>query len=181
MNIIETELKGLLIVEPQVFEDERGYFFESFNAQKWKNLVGEVPAFVQDNESMSQKGVLRGLHFQKPPFAQGKLVRVTQGSVLDVAVDLRKDSPTYGKHHKVVLSADNKRLFYIPEGFAHGFVALEDNTQFNYKCTNYYNKESEGCINWKDETLSIDWGVEKPIISEKDQLCQDFVNFASPF
>lgn len=181
MNIIETELKGLLIIEPQVFEDERGYFFESFNVEKWKELRGDVPDFVQDNESMSQRGVLRGLHFQKPPFAQGKLVRVTQGSVLDVAVDLRTDSITYGQHHIVVLSAQNKRLFYVPPGFAHGFVALEDNTQFNYKCTNYYNKESEGCINWEDTTLNIDWGVKDPIISEKDKTCEDFVSFVSPF
>lgn len=181
MKYIKTEIEGLLLIEPRVFEDQRGYFFESFNAQSWQEFTDEAPTFVQDNESMSQKGVLRGLHFQKPPFAQGKLVRVTQGAVLDVAVDLRKGSPTYGQHHKVLLSAQNKLLFYIPPGFAHGFVALEDNTQFNYKCTNYYNKESEGCINWKDQTLNIDWGVIDPIISEKDQICEDFISFVTPF
>ena len=137
--------------------------------------------FVQDNESKSSKGVLRGLHFQKPPYAQGKLVRVVKGSVMDVAVDLRKDSPTYGKWESVVLSEDNKLQFWIPEGFAHGFVTLEDETVFNYKCTNIYNKESEGSLLWNDPDINIDWNIENPILSEKDKVSPLFKNFETPF
>ena len=181
MNIEKGNIEGLLIIKPSIYEDERGYFFESFNQKKWEVFFKDAPVFVQDNESLSFKNVLRGLHFQKPPFAQGKLVRVTNGSVLDVAVDLRKDSPTYGQHQKIVLSAKNKLQFYIPEGFAHGFLALEDNTQFNYKCTNFYSAESEGSINWNDRDLAIDWGINNPIVSQKDINSIRFVNFNSPF
>lgn len=181
MKITRTDIEGLLIIEPTVFGDDRGYFFESFNLQKWKEQLGEVPDFIQDNESMSHKNVLRGLHFQKPPFAQGKLVRVVKGSVLDVAVDIRKDSPTYGQHFKMVLSEKNKLQLYVPEGFAHGFLTLEDNTIFNYKCTNLYNKESEGGLMWNDKDLNIDWRVLTPILSEKDEVYESFHIFTSPY
>ncbi|WP_107038456.1 dTDP-4-dehydrorhamnose 3,5-epimerase [Brumimicrobium mesophilum] len=181
MKIIETGIEGLIGIETRVFGDERGYFFESFNEKTWKENVGDLPNFVQDNESMSHKGVLRGLHFQKTPHSQGKLVRVIQGSVLDVAVDLRKDSPTYGQHYKMILSGENKQQFYVPEGFAHGFLTLEDNTIFSYKCTNLYNQESEGGLMWNDPKLNIDWGIDHPILSEKDRFYQDFINFVSPF
>ena len=136
---------------------------------------------MQDNQSLSQKGVLRGLHFQNPPFAQGKLVRVIQGSVLDVAVDIRANSPTYGQHISVLLSGENKTIFWIPPGFAHGFVTLEDNTIFTYKCTGVYNKESEGALMWNDPGLNINWGVESPLVSEKDQEAASFKSFQSRF
>lgn len=181
MEIREGKIKGLLIIEPRVFEDNRGYFFETFQKEKFNNAVGKVVHFVQDNESKSQKGVLRGLHFQKPPYAQGKLVRVIKGSVLDVAVDLRKDSSTYGEHQSVLLSAENKVQFYIPEGFAHGFITLEENTIFSYKCTNYYHPKAEDCILWNDDFLNIDWSYNNPILSEKDKLGKKFSNFISPF
>lgn len=164
MNIIETKIPDVLILEPKVFGDERGWFMESFNLQAFNSVLEEhgltVPEFVQDNHSMSQAGVLRGLHYQLNPFAQGKLVRVVQGRALDVAVDIRKDSPTFGQWVSVELSADNHRQFWIPTGFAHGFLALEDNTHFLYKTTNYYNKKSERSIIWNDQTLSIDWQNE---------------------
>jgi len=168
MKIINTSIPDLKILEPAVFADDRGYFFESYSYEKLKDL-GIDKVFVQDNESKSQKGVLRGLHFQNPPYAQAKLVRVVKGAVLDVAVDIRKDSPTYGQHVCVELSEQNKRMFYIPEGFAHGFLTLEDDTIFTYKCSAYYNKESEGSLLWSDETLNIDWGIDNPILSEKDK------------
>lgn len=180
MQIEETPLSGLLIVKPRVFPDERGYFYEAYNAKTLKENGLDV-TFVQDNISMSQRGVLRGIHFQKPPFAQGKLVQVLRGAVLDLAVDLRKDSPTYGKHFSYVLSEENKTQLYVPEGFGHGFVTLEDDTLFSYKCTNFYNKESEGSILWNDKDLNIDWQIEDPIISEKDQLAESFASFKSPF
>lgn len=180
MEIIRTKIEGLLIIKPQVFNDERGYFFESFNEDKFKDL-GLANAFVQDNESKSQKNVLRGLHFQKPPFAQGKLVRVIKGSVLDVAVDLRSGSPTYGQWEAVELTEENKLMYWIPPGFAHGFVTLEDDTIFSYKCTNVYNKESEGSILWNDSDLNINWNIENPILSEKDLVSPGFDGFASPF
>ena len=167
MELIHTSIKGLVLIQPDVFPDERGYFFESYQEEKFRAL-GIHATFVQDNESMSQKGVLRGLHFQRPPFAQGKLVRVVTGSVLDVAVDIRKGSPTYGQWVKAELSAANKLMMWIPEGFAHGFLVLEDNTIFQYKCTNYYNRESEGGIIWNDPDLAIDWGIKDPVVSEKD-------------
>ncbi len=179
MHIEETFIKDLLILSPSVFADERGYFLESYNKIKIASKL--AIEFVQDNESMSQKGVLRGLHFQKPPYAQGKLVRVITGSVLDVVVDLRKGSVTYGKHFKHILSGINKEQLYVPEGFAHGFLVLEDNTIFSYKCTNYYNKEAEFSLAWNDSTLAINWGIENPIISEKDKHAQHFSNFSSPF
>ena len=168
MQITKTKIPGLLIIKPQIFEDTRGYFFESYNKQKFIE-AGIHLNFVQDNESKSEKGVLRGLHFQNPPHAQGKLVRVMRGSVLDVAVDIRKDSPTYGQWDSIVLSGENKMMYWIPEGMAHGFLTLEDDTIFFYKCTNVYHKESEGSICWNDPTLNIDWGIENPILSEKDQ------------
>lgn len=168
MNVIETSIPGLLEIDPMVFGDERGYFYESYNKKKFVE-AGIVDEFVQDNQSLSSKGVLRGLHFQDPPHAQGKLVRVVQGAVLDVAVDIRHGSPTYGKHHKVTLTEENKRMFWIPAGFAHGFLTLEDNTVFCYKCTSLYNKESEGSVLWNDPDLNIDWGIKDPIISDKDQ------------
>ena len=181
MEIIPTEIPGLLIVKPAVYEDSRGYFFESYNLDKFAQ-AGISAKFVQDNESKSQKNVLRGLHFQKPPFAQGKLVRVMKGSVLDVAVDLRKGSPTYGKWASIVLRENNKFMYWIPEGMAHGFLTLEDHTVFFYKCTNLYSKESEGSILWNDPDLAIDWGsLDSPILSEKDKISPLFRDFESPF
>jgi dTDP-4-dehydrorhamnose 3,5-epimerase len=178
MEIITTPLEGLLIIKPDVFEDERGYFFESFNHEKFLKLGLDLK-FSQDNES--KKGVLRGLHFQAPPYAQGKLVRVMRGSVLDVAVDIRKGSPTYGKWESIVLSGQNKWMYWVPAGFAHGFVTLEDDTIFFYKCTNVYNKNSEGSILWSDPDLKIDWGVDNPVISDKDKVSPVFRQFSSPF
>ena len=180
MEIIKTKIDGLLIIKPRVFEDERGYFFESWSKEAFKNNGIEID-FVQDNQSFSSKGVLRGLHFQNPPFSQGKLVRVIQGSVLDVAVDIRKDSPTYGEHVSVLLSGENKTMFWIPPGFAHGFSTLEDNTIFSYKCSGIYNKESEGSLMWNDSDLKIDWQIENAIISEKDQNSDHFKNFKTQF
>jgi len=180
MQFERNEFEGVFIIKPRVFEDERGYFFESFNKNVFKENGLNVD-FVQDNESLSQKNVLRGLHFQKPPFAQGKLIRVIQGSVLDVAVDIRKTSKTYGKHLKVELSAKNKTMIYIPTGFAHGFLTLEDNTIFSYKCTNFFNKESEDSLLWNDEGIGIDWGIKTPILSDKDKKAQLFNCFNTPF
>ena len=180
MKIIKTEIEGLLIIEPRVFEDERGYFFESWSKDAFENAGLDIN-FVQDNQSFSSKGVVRGLHFQNPPFAQGKLVRVLKGSVLDVAVDIRKNSPTYGKHVSAHLSGENKTMFWIPPGFAHGFSTLEDNTIFSYKCSGVYNKESEGSLMWNDTDLNIDWKIKNPIISEKDQNSALFTNFKSLF
>lgn len=180
MKIIQTPIKDLLVIEPDVFRDQRGYFFEIYNEKRFFDN-GMTMKFVQDNESTSTKDVVRGLHFQKPPYAQGKLVRVIRGSVLDVAVDLRKSSATYGNHYSVLLDSDKKNMFYIPEGFAHGFVALEDGTVFSYKCTNFYNKESEGSLRWNDETIGIDWKVKNPILSDKDKISPLFKDFVSPF
>lgn len=183
MKAIKLEIGGLLILEPQIFEDDRGYFFESFNQSRFESLTGETVNFCQDNESFSHKNVLRGLHFQAPPFGQGKLVRVSRGAVLDVAVDIRAGSATYGQSATVLLSAENKRQFWIPEGFAHGFLTLEDQTVFNYKCTAIYNKESEGGLNWNDPALKIDWGLHevKPLLSDKDKVEISFVQFKTPF
>ncbi|MEI6682681.1 MAG: dTDP-4-dehydrorhamnose 3,5-epimerase [Bacteroidota bacterium] len=180
MEIIHTPLDGLLIIKPDLFADERGYFFESFNLEKF-TAAGLDLKFVQDNESMSKKGVLRGLHYQAPLFGQGKLVRVIRGAVLDVAVDIRKNSPTYGKWESVVLTGQNKWMYWIPEGFAHGFVTLEDDTIFFYKCTNVYNKASEGSIHWNDPDLNIDWGESDPLISAKDMAAPRFSELVSPF
>ena len=171
MNVINTEIPGVVIIEPRVFGDHRGYFFESFSERDFKENVREVK-FVQDNESKSCYGVLRGLHFQKPPHAQSKLVRVVKGRVLDVAVDIRRGSPTFGKHVAVELSEDNHRQFFIPRGFAHGFVVLSEEAVFQYKCDNYYAPQSEGAVAWDDPDLGIDWGVpmDKVILSDKDKI-----------
>ena len=180
MKITKTNIDGLIIIEPQIFKDDRGSFFESWNVKKFQE-IGIKDHFVQDNQSSSLKGVLRGLHFQNPPYAQAKLVRVIKGSVLDVVVDLRSNSSTYGKHFSIVLSGENFKSIYIPNGFAHGFVALEDNTIFSYKCSEIYNKESEGCLKWNDIDLGIDWNVINPIISPKDMQGQHFKDFKSKF
>ncbi|MFK7786268.1 MAG: dTDP-4-dehydrorhamnose 3,5-epimerase [Crocinitomicaceae bacterium] len=180
MIITKTEIEGLLILEPRVFKDDRGLFFESFNEELFMEAAGPVK-FVQDNQSVSKKGVLRGLHFQNKPHAQGKLVRVAKGSVIDVAVDIRKDSPTYGEHVAVELSDTNMIQFWIPPGFAHGFVALQDDTIFCYKCTDYYAPECEGSLLWNDEDLKIDWGIENPLVSEKDKVATKFTTFTSTF
>ena len=170
MKVIKTKLEGVVIIEPQVFFDDRGYFFESFSQQRFNEQVAPI-TFIQDNESKSSYGVLRGLHFQKPPFAQSKLVRVVKGKVLDVAVDLRKGSPTFGQYESVVLSEENKRKFFIPQGFAHGFAVLSEEAIFQYKCDNYYAPQSEGSVRWNDPTIGIDWQLpEKDIIlSAKDE------------
>ncbi|OUS02397.1 dTDP-4-dehydrorhamnose 3,5-epimerase [Flavobacteriales bacterium 33_180_T64] len=167
---VETKLKGCVLLEPTVFEDNRGYFFESFNQDKFNKIVGLNVNFVQDNESFSTKGVLRGLHYQTGDFAQAKLVRVIKGSVLDVAVDLRKNSSTFGEHVSVELSEDNKKQFFVPRGFAHGFVVLSETAIFSYKCDNYYHKPSEGGLIYDDSTLNIDWHLPEKslIVSEKD-------------
>ena len=180
MEIIKTKIQDLVIIKPDVYEDERGYFFESFSEEKFMEK-GLNMKFVQDNESKSGKGVLRGLHFQKPPYSQGKLVRVMNGAVLDVAVDLRKNSPTYGQWESVVLDAKNKLMYWVPEGFAHGFLTLKEDTVFFYKCTNYYNRESEGSLRWDDPSLGINWNFDNPILSEKDKIAPLFESFKSPF
>jgi dTDP-4-dehydrorhamnose 3,5-epimerase len=180
MQFETNEFEGVFIIKPRVFEDERGYFFESFNKNVFKENGLNID-FVQDNESLSQKNVLRGMHFQRPPYAQGKLIRVIQGSVLDVAVDIRKTSKTYGQYFRIELSAKNKTMIYIPTGFAHGFLTLEDNTIFSYKCTNFFNKESEDALLWNDEEIGIDWGIKTPILSDKDKKAQLFNSYNTPF
>ena len=169
MEVIKTDIDGVVIIEPNVFGDHRGYFFESFSEKKFTSQVREVK-FVQDNESKSCYGVLRGLHFQKPPHAQSKLVRVVKGAVLDVAVDIRKGSPTFGQHVAVELTEDNHRQFFVPKGFAHGFAVLSEEAVFQYKCDNYYAPQSEGAVLWNDPDLGIDWGIPeaKVLLSEKD-------------
>jgi dTDP-4-dehydrorhamnose 3,5-epimerase len=181
MTVIETGIEGLLLLEPKVFGDHRGYFFESFRQDTFNEVVGQEIRFVQDNESMSGTDVLRGLHFQKPPFAQGKLVRVVSGKVLDVALDIRRSSKTYGKYFAIELNPQNKLQLWIPPGFAHGFVSLEEGTIFQYKCTEYYSPDNEGCILWNDPFLSIDWRIDNPKISEKDKNGVIFQNFSTPF
>ncbi len=173
INIIKTKIEGVVIIEPQIFGDERGFFVETYNFERYKE-VGLGLKFVQDNLSASIKGVLRGLHFQKKPFAQGKLIQVIKGRVLDVAVDIRKNSPTRGQYVSVELSGENKKQLWIAPGLAHGFISLEDDTIFSYKCTNFYNPTAERGIMWNDKDLNIDWklkenGIKKPIVSEKDQ------------
>ena len=170
MNIISTPIAGVWIIEPRVFEDPRGYFFESYNQKEFDEKIGPV-RFVQDNESYSSYGVLRGLHYQKPPYAQSKLVRVVRGTVLDVAVDIRKGSPTYGQHVSVELSGENHRQFFIPRGFAHGFCVLSETALFQYKCDNFYAPQSEGAVVWNDPALGIDRRIpaEKVLLSEKDR------------
>lgn len=182
MNVIKTDIEGLLIIEPKVFGDHRGYFFESFSERDFNSQVCQV-RFVQDNESKSRYGVLRGLHFQKPPYAQSKLVRVVKGAVLDVAVDIRMGSPTFGRHVAVELTEDNHRQFFISRGFAHGFVVLSDEVIFQYKCDNFYEPESEGAIAWNDPALGIDWKIpaEDIILSEKDKKHPVLAEIVSPF
>jgi len=182
MKFIETKISDLIIIEPTVFGDARGYFLESYNQKKFEEIVGKTP-FVQDNESKSSKGVLRGLHFQKPPFQQAKLVRCIEGEVLDVAVDIRKNSKTYGKHVAVLLSGENKRQLFVPKGFAHGFLVLSDSATFAYKVDNTYNPDFDAGIQWKDKELNIQWGMEdsEVIISEKDAELPFFSKFESPF
>jgi len=171
MNVIRTKIEGVFVIEPQVFGDERGYFFESFNAERFLAQTGVEVTFVQDNESRSKRGVLRGLHFQREPYAQAKLVRVVQGRVLDVAVDIRPESPTFGGYVAVELSGANKRQLFIPKGFAHGYVVLEDDTVFQYKCDEYYRPESEDGIAWNDPQIAVEWGFPESeiILSEKDK------------
>ena len=170
MEVIKTEIEGVVIIEPRIFNDERGYFYESFSQREFEEKVCRT-TFVQDNQSKSSYGVLRGLHFQKPPYSQSKLVRCIKGAVLDVAVDIRKGSPTFGKHVAVELSEENHRQLFIPRGFAHGFAVLTAEAVFQYKCDNYYNKESEGAIAWNDPQLAIDWRIpaDKVLLSEKDR------------
>ena len=171
MNVIKTEIEGVFVIEPQVFGDERGYFFESFNAERFRAQTGAEVTFVQDNESRSKRGVLRGLHFQRAPYEQAKLVRVVQGRVLDVAVDIRPESPTFGKYVMTELSGENHRQMFIPKGFAHGYVVLEDDTVFQYKCDEYYHPEYEGGIAWNDPQIGIEWGIPEReiILSDKDR------------
>ena len=170
MEIIKTEIDGVVIIEPRVFNDERGYFYESFSQREFEEKVCHT-TFVQDNQSKSSYGVVRGLHFQKPPYTQSKLVRCIKGAVLDVAVDIRKGSPTFGKHVAVELTEEICRQLFIPRGFAHGFAVLSEDAVFQYKCDNYYNKESEGAIAWDDSLLNIDWKIsaDKVVLSEKDK------------
>ena len=182
MEVIKTDMDGLVILEPKVFKDSRGYFFESFSQREFEEKVRKVN-FVQDNESMSTYGVMRGLHFQRPPYSQSKLVRCVKGKVLDVAVDIRRGSPTYGQHVAVELSEDNHRQFFIPRGFAHGFVVLSETAKFQYKCDDFYTPEADGGISIKDESLGIDWGIsiEDAILSEKDLKHLCLKEFDSPF
>ena len=180
MKTIHEFPEGLISIYPAVFGDDRGFFLESFNQAKYASIIPNLD-FVQDNLSKSKKGVLRGLHFQAPPFDQGKLVQVITGSVLDVAVDIRKNAPSYGKHFKIILNSTERNQLWIPPGFAHGFVSLEDDTIFSYKCTNSYSKEHEGCVLWNDLDLGIDWEIDQPLISPKDQEGTFFKDFISPF
>jgi dTDP-4-dehydrorhamnose 3,5-epimerase len=184
MNLIETPIADLFVIEPKVWKDNRGYFYESFSARFFTN-AGIEANFIQDNQSFSQKGTLRGLHAQKAPFAQGKLVRVIQGSVLDVAVDARKNSATYGQHFSIELSGDNHKQLWVPPGFLHGFLTLEDNTIFTYKVTNYYDKDSEVGVIWDDQDLNINWSEnlrkEELLLSDKDLVLPAFKDFDSPF
>jgi dTDP-4-dehydrorhamnose 3,5-epimerase len=182
MNVKKTDIEGLVVIEPNVFGDDRGYFMESFS-QKWFEENVCATTFVQDNESKSSRGVLRGIHFQKPPFAQAKLVRVIEGEVLDVAVDLRPDSATYGKHYGVILSGSNKKQLFVPRGFGHGFSVLSSEAIFSYKVDNVYAPEHEDGILWSDPSLNIDWKLshEEVRLSSKDEVLQTFNDFSSPF
>lgn len=182
MNIIQTEIPGMVIIEPRIFEDARGYFFESFSQREFDEKVGPV-IFVQDNESKSSYGVMRGLHFQRPPFTQAKLVRCVRGAVLDVAVDIRRSSPTFGQHVAVELTEDNHRQFFIPKGFAHGFAVLSDTAVFQYKCDEFYHPEADGGISILDDSLGIDWHIPagKAILSDKDTKHPLLQDFDTPF
>lgn len=186
MEVIKTPIEGVLIIEPRVFEDSRGYFFESFSQREFDEkvapILGHTITFVQDNESKSSYGVMRGLHFQRPPFTQSKLVRCVKGSVLDVAVDIRKGSPTYGQHVAVELTEDNHCQFFIPKGFAHGFAVLSETAVFQYKCDEFYHPEADGGISILDDSLNIDWRIkDKAILSEKDTKHSLLKDFDSPF
>lgn len=183
MEVIETNIEGLIIIEPKIYGDDRGYFYESFSAKEFAEKVDPHVVFVQDNQSYSSYGVLRGLHFQNPPYAQSKLVRVIQGRVIDVAVDIRKSSPTYGKYIAVELTGENHRQFFVPRGFAHGFVVLSETALFQYKCDNLYVPQSEGAIIWNDPDININWNipVENVKLSAKDKLHGILKNFDSPF
>ena len=174
MEVIKTEIEGVVIIEPRIFKDDRGYFYESFSQREFEEKVCRT-TFVQDNQSKSSYGVLRGLHFQKPPYCQSKLVRCIKGAVLDVAVDIRKGSPTFGKYVAVELTEENHRQFFVPRGFAHGFAVLSEEAVFQYKCDNFYNKESEGSVAWNDPELDIDWRIpfDKVLLSEKDKLSKN--------
>ena len=180
MEILKTPIEGLLVINPKIFGDDRGYFFESWSEESFAKNGLDLD-FVQDNQSLSSKGVLRGLHFQNPPFGQGKLVRVIKGAVLDVVVDIRKESTTYGQYFSIELNEENKTIFWIPPGFAHGFITLEDDTIFTYKCTGVYNSASEEALLWSDKDLNIDWGTIKPLVSDKDLVAGSFKNFKSQF
>lgn len=182
MEVIKTAIEGVVIIEPRIFGDSRGYFFESFSQREFDEKVRKIN-FVQDNESMSTYGVMRGLHFQRPPFTQSKLVRVVKGAVLDVAVDIRMGSPTYGQHVAVELTEDNHRQFFVPRGFAHGFSVLSETAIFQYKCDNFYAPQADGGISIKDASLGIDWKipVDKALLSEKDTLHACLKDFDSPF
>tara|TARA_B100001287_G_scaffold117586_1_gene98929 strand:- start:7699 stop:8244 length:546 start_codon:yes stop_codon:yes gene_type:complete len=181
MKIQKTNIDGVILIHPSVYNDDRGYFFESFNHKKFTEITNIKTQFVQDNESCSSKGVLRGLHFQNPPFDQAKLVRVIKGSVMDVAVDIRTKSSTYGKYIMQELNDINHTMMYLPSGIAHGFLTLKNNTIFNYKCSNYYNKESENSIIWNDPDIGIQWPKSEVILSEKDLNAKKFSSFVSPF
>ncbi len=182
MEIIKTDIEGVVIIEPRIFEDDRGYFYESFSDREFREKVCNTQ-FVQDNQSKSSRGVLRGLHFQKGAHAQSKLVRAVKGAVLDVAVDIRKGSPTYGKYVAVELTEDNHRQLFVPRGFAHGFAVLSDIAIFQYKCDNFYNKESEGSLRWDDAELGIEWGLplDSVLLSDKDKVSPLLKDFDSPF
>ena len=182
MEVIKTEIDGVVIIEPRIFKDARGYFFESYSQREFEEKVGKID-FCQDNESMSSYGVMRGLHFQRPPFTQSKLVRCVKGRVLDVAVDIRKGSPTYGKHVAVELTENNHRQFFVPRGFAHGFAVLSDVAVFQYKCDNFYHPEADGGISILDDSLRIDWRIptDKAILSDKDTRHPLLKDFNSPF
>lgn len=182
MNVIKTDIEGVVVIEPRVFDDARGYFFESYSKRRFDEAVKPVE-FVQDNESMSTRGVIRGLHFQRPPFSQSKLVRCVRGAVLDVVVDIRRGSPTYGQHVAVELTGENRRQLFVPRGFAHGFAVLSDEAVFQYKCDNYYHPESEGGISIADNSLGIDWRINpaEAILSDKDLRNPMFSDFESPF
>lgn len=187
MEVIETAIPGVMIIEPRVFNDSRGYFFESFSQREFDEKIGKILGhtinFVQDNESMSSYGVMRGLHFQRPPFTQSKLVRCVKGAVLDVAVDIRKGSPTYGQHVAVELTEDNHRQYFVPRGFAHGFAVLSETAIFQYKCDNFYAPQADGGISILDQSIGIDWRIptDKAILSEKDMKHELLKDFDSPF
>lgn len=182
MNVIKTDIEGVVVIEPKVFDDARGYFFESYSKRRFDEAVRPIE-FVQDNESMSTRGVIRGLHFQRPPFSQSKLVRCVSGAVLDVVVDIRRGSPTYGRHVAVELTGENRRQLFVPRGFAHGFAVLSDEAVFQYKCDNYYHPESEGGISIADNSLGIDWRIDpaEAIMSDKDLRNPMLRDFDSPF